>query len=141
MAGKIGPVAPILPAPEKEDLDRGLAARLMRRHDIGVCDALHIDVLLALDMGKGADAVADERGGLEIECLGGRLHVFRQGGLDILSASAQEVARLGDEANIVFLVDATNAGRATALDLVEQAGSRSAGEHTVAARTQKKGSL
>src|SRR5260370_3003106 len=108
----------------------------MRRDDVGVGDAMHVDILLALHVGEGANAVADERGGLKIERLGSRLHVFGEGRLDVLPAPAQEVARLGDEASIVFPIEAPNARRAATLDLIEKAGPRTAGEHAVAARAQ-----
>src|SRR5260221_9800382 len=141
VAGEIGTIAPILPTAEEEYLDRGLAAGLVGGDDVGVGDALHVDVLLTLDMGEGADAVADEGGGLEIERRRGRLHGLRERRLDVLAAPVQEVARLGDEAGIGLVVDAADARRAAALDLKEQAGPRAAGEHAVAARAQQKGAL
>src|SRR5260370_21602670 len=108
----------------------------MRRDDVGVGDARQVDILFAMHVGEGANAIADERGGIEIEGLGSCLHVFGEGRLDVLPASATEVTRLGDEASIVFPIESSNAGRAATLDLIEKARPRAAGEHAVAARAQ-----
>ena len=60
--------------------------------------------------------------------------------LDFAVAAAQEAAHLVDDAR-TRLVDAADAGRRAALDLVLQAGPRARGEHAVGAGAQRKGAL
>jgi len=48
MAREVRPVSPVLSASEKEDLDTGLSARVMRRDDVRVDDPRNMDVLMPL---------------------------------------------------------------------------------------------
>ena len=90
MAREIGAVAPIVAAAEEEHLHAGMTAGLMRRDDVGVDDAGDVDVLMSLHQRQRADAVADQRRGLEIERLGGPVHLGRQALLDVAAAPGQE---------------------------------------------------
>jgi hypothetical protein len=75
--GEIGAVAPVLPGAEEEHLDAALAALLVDGEDVRLLDALRVDALVRLDMGKGGEPVAVDRGALEVELLGCRLHGSR----------------------------------------------------------------
>src|SRR5205823_155685 len=96
------------------------------------------DVLVTLHQRQGADAVADQRGGLEIQRLGRRVHFRRETLLDVVAASRQKELRLLDQAEVVLPSDAADAGGAAPLDLEQQAGAGSILEDAVAARTQQK---
>ena len=117
MARKIGAVAPVLAAAEKEHLDAGLPARLIGRDDVGVDDPGHVDVLVALHQRQGADAVADQRRRLEIERLGGVFHLAGETLLHVVAAAGQERLRLVEQCGVVLAPDMPDAGRAAPLDL------------------------
>ena len=72
---------------------RRSAARLMRRDDVGVADAADVDVLVALDLGQRADAVADQRRRLEIERRRTLLRISRGEALLHVLAAAGRKAR------------------------------------------------
>ncbi len=101
MAREIGAVAPIVAAAEEEHLDAGLAAGLMGRDHIGIDDAGHVDVLVTLHQRQGADAVANQRRRLEVERLGGSIHLRREALLDIAAAPGQKELRLLDQLCII----------------------------------------
>src|SRR3546814_7544010 len=84
-------------------------------------DPLDVDVLVRLDCGKGADAIAVDRGGLELQRIRRTLHVRGQLLLHVVAAPGQEPPRLVDQLGIAFLRDVADAGGAAALDLVLQA--------------------
>ncbi len=125
-------------AAEKEHLDAGLPARLVAGDHIGIDDPGHMDVLVALHQRQRADAVADQRGGLEIERLGRFLHLHREALLDIVAAARQKQLSLLDQPGVFLAADAPDAGRAAALDLEQQARAGPVGEDAVAARAQQK---
>ena len=118
MAGKIGPVAPILPSPEEEDLDAALPAFHMDGDDVGLGHAGHIDALMGLDMGQGAQAVAIDGSGLECQRVRGGRHFLRQAMLDLLAAPGKEISRLRHQFGITVLVDAVHTGPGTTSDLI-----------------------
>ena len=118
-----------------------MAARLVRGDDVGIAQYVDIDVLAALDLGQGADAVAQEGGALELELFRQVLHAQGELFLHLLAAAGEERARLVDELGIALLVDAADAGAAAALDLVEEAWARAGREHAVAARAQEERAL
>ena len=141
MAGEIGAVAEIAAGAEEEHLDAGLAAGLMGGDDVGVADLRDVDVLMGLDMGERAQAVADGAGALEIQRVAGRLHVAGEPCLHVAAPAREEILRLLHELGVILQRDAADAGRRAALDLVEQAGPRAAGEDAVGAGAQQEGAL
>ena len=75
-----GVVAPVLEGAEEEDLHAELAAFLVDGEDVGLLDGLGGDVALALDQRQRREAIAEQGGALEIELLGGGVHVGLRGG-------------------------------------------------------------
>ena len=55
-----------------------MAGVLIGGDDVGIVEPLHVDVLMGLDVGERAQPVAIDRGGLEVEALGGVAHLFAQ---------------------------------------------------------------
>ena len=72
--GKVGPVAVVAASAEEEHLDAGLAGVLGRRDNVGIVQALDVDVLVGANVGERLDAVPIDRGGLEIQPVRGGLH-------------------------------------------------------------------
>ena len=138
VAREIGAIAPILPAAEKEHLHAGLPGLLIGRDHVGIDDAGHVNVLMSLDQGEGADAVADQPRRLEIERRGGGLHLGREPQLHRAAAARQKGMRLLDQAGILLAADPPDARCAAPLDLVQQAWAGAVGKDAVAARAQQK---
>ncbi len=84
-------------AAEEENLHAGMTPGLMRRDHIGVGEAGDVNILVSLHQRERADAVADQRRGLEIERLGGPVHLGREPLLDLAAASRQEQPGLFDQ--------------------------------------------
>ena len=124
--GKIGAVAPVLAGAEEEHLDAGEAALLMGGEHVGLGDAARIDSLMGLDRREGREAVAQGGGALEIERLGGLLHVARELFAHRLAAAGEKRLRLAHQLGIVARRDLAGAGRRAALDLMQQARPRPA---------------
>ena len=141
MAGEIAAVAEIAAAAEEEDLDAGLAAVLMGRDHVGVCHAFDIDVLMRLDEGERLQPVAQGGRALEVQGFACRLHLCAQARLHIAALAREKILGQLDQAQIVRRRDPVHAGRRTALDLVEQAGSRTVGEDAVGAGAEQEGAL
>ena len=120
-ARKIGPVAPVLPGAEEEDLHACHAVLFGQRKDIGLLDAARIDPLMALYHGKRGEPVAINGSPLEIERFGSFLHLAGKGFLDRRTAARQELLGLGDQLRIVAKRYLAGTRRRAALDLVEQA--------------------
>ena len=138
MAGKIGAVAVVAPGAKEENLDAGLSAGLMGGDDVGLPGVAQVDVLVRLDAGEGADAVAVKGRLLEFEGVAGRLHGGRQMTLDGLAVALEEGLGLAHQGAIFVGVDAFRAGRAAALDLMQKTRPRPIGEHGVGTRPQQK---
>jgi len=94
-----------------------------------------------LDLCQRADAIAQHGSRLELQRLRRFVHARRQRLLDLAIAATQEAAHLVDDGGVLGLVDAADARRRAALDLVLQAGPRARGEHAVGAGAQRKGAL
>jgi len=75
-ARKVRAVAPVLPGAEEEHLDAGLSALLMDGEDVGLLDRLRVDALVRLHVRQRGETVAVAGGGLEIETVGGGLHLL-----------------------------------------------------------------
>ncbi len=132
-AREIGAVAPVLPGPEEEDLDAGLAALLGDAEDIRLFNALRIDALVGGDEAHGLDAVADARRLLVVEGLGRLFHGPGEIGLHRLALAGEEVLGARHQLTIGLRRDQVHARCRAALDLVEQAGSRPVLENAVIA--------
>ncbi len=124
---------PILPAADEEGLDAHRPALAGQREDVGVAEPLGMDGLAALDIGERAQAVAIDRGQLEIHRLRGVAHQRLQLLLDLGRLAAEEILRVADQLVIAGLVDPADAGGRAAADLVEQAGPRPVREKAVRA--------
>ena len=141
VAREVGAVAEVLAGAQEEHLDADLPAVGMGGEDVGLVDRRQADRLVRLDVGQRADAVAQHGGLLEIELGRGRFHALRQRLLDLAVAAAEEAAHLVHDGAVFRLVDAADAGRRAALDLVLQAGPRARREHAVGAGAQREGAL
>ena len=64
MAGEIGAVAPVLPGPEEKYLDAADAGLHMNGDNVRLGYIGHVDALVGLNMGQGAQAVPVDGGGL-----------------------------------------------------------------------------
>ena len=113
----------------------------MHRRHINILQAMQINALSRLDMGQRSDAVAIGSGGLEFEGVARRGHAIGQPRLDVLAAPGKKFARFIDQGGIGGFADAPNTGRRTALDLVLQAGARTAGEYRIGTGAQWKGAV
>ena len=140
-AREVGAVAPVLVRPDEEHLHAGLPALLVQRHDVGLLDALGVDPLVRLHAGQRPDAVAERRGALELHRPAGVGHRRREAFLHPGRAAAEEQHGVLDQRAVVGLADQPDAGRAAALDLVQQARPRPALEHRVGAGAQQEGLL
>jgi hypothetical protein len=87
--------------------------------------------LAALDIGQRPQPVAIDGGQLIVLRLGGRRHLLAELGLHAGRFAGQERLRVGDQLGIIRLVDAPDARRRAAADLVEQARPRTVGEKAV----------
>ena len=130
-------MAPILAAADEEGLDAHRPALAGEREHVGVAEPLGVDRLAALDEGQRAQPVAEDRGELEIHRLGRLGHQPPELLLDLGRLAAEEVLRVADQLGIAGFVDAADAGRRAAADLVEQAGPRAVGEEAVGAAPQQ----
>ena len=74
MTREVRAVAPVLSGAEEEDLYAGLSGVLMCGNHIGFVHRRDIDVLMRLDLGQSADAIAIDGGGFEIEIVARCLH-------------------------------------------------------------------
>ena len=141
MGREVGAVAEILAGAQEEHFYADLPALAMGGEDVGFVDRGQGDRLVRLDVGQRADAVAQHRGALELEVGRGLVHALRQRLLDLAVAAAQKAAHLVDDGVVLGLVDAADAGRRAALDLVLQAGPGARREHAVRAGAQREGAL
>src|SRR6516164_11025718 len=133
MAREIGPVAPILAAPEEENLRASLSTLLVRGNHVRIYYPWHQEFLMPLDKRQGADAIPSQSRRFEIENLSSGLHLNGQPLLHIVASAGQEDACLVDQRRIVFRTDPAHARGAAPLDLMQQARARSSRENAVAA--------
>jgi hypothetical protein len=89
---EVGAVAPVLAGPEEEHLHAGLAALDVQGHDVGLVHGLGIDLAFLGHGGQGADAVAQAGGALELQVLGGGLHLLGHGGHHRAGLAPQEAS-------------------------------------------------
>ena len=78
MRGKERTMPPILPATNEKRLNAHNAIAVRQRENIGIADTLGVNCLRPLDEGECLQTVAYHGRPLEIERLGGQLHLFRQ---------------------------------------------------------------
>ena len=141
MRREVGAVAEILAGAQEEHLHADLPALGMGGEDVGFVDRGQGDRLVRLDVGERADAVAQHRRAFEFELGRCLVHALRQRLLNLAVAAAQEAAHLVDDGVVLGLVDAADARRRAALDLVLQAGPGARREHAVGAGAQREGAL
>ncbi len=97
----------------------------MRRDDIGVTDALDVNILTRLDLGERLNPVAKDGGGLIVHIFGGLLHPGEQAFLQVAAVAGQEITRFIDDGAVIITADPVNAGCSAAFDLILQAGASS----------------
>ena len=141
VAREIGAVAVVLSGAHEKNLDAGLPACSVRRDDVGLVDPPNVDIVARLDPCQRLDAIAKLRRLFELQGVTGFLHLPRQTALDRPAVAGQESARLLDEGRVFGLADAVDAGRAAALDLMQEAGPRAVREHRVRTRPKQEGLL
>ena len=141
LAREKGPVAPILSGAEEEDLHASFSALAEGGEQIGLDEAGGIDTLRRLHLVHGAQAIAQPRGGFEIERLGGCFHVFHQPGLKGAALAGEKAFRFVHQFLISRLIDPSDAGRAAALDLEQQARPGACLEDGIRTRAQQKRAL
>ena len=87
MLGEVGAIAVVAPGAKEKDLDAGLTGLLGGGDDIGVLDTLDIDVLMSLNVGHGANSVAESRSRLKVEACGGLFHLLGEVFLHLLGTA------------------------------------------------------
>ena len=102
MARKVGAVAVVPSAAEKEHLDAGRAAGLVRGNNVEIAQPFEIDVLLRLDRRQGANPIAVQRRRFELERLARSLHARAEIALHLPRAAGKKIARLRDQPGIVL---------------------------------------
>src|SRR5690348_15861022 len=122
---------PILPATDEEGLDRHRPSPAREREHVGVAEPFRMNGLAALDVGQRAQPVAIDRGQLEIALLSGLGHRSRQARQHSGRLAGEEFLRFPNQLTIFLATDPPDARRRAALDLVEQARTRSVGEKAV----------
>src|SRR5947207_4715108 len=137
VAREVGAVPPILATAKEEHLNAGLSARLMRGDHVGIDDPRDVDVLMPLDQRQGPDSIANQRRRFKIENFRCSLHFSSQSLLHVIAAAGQKNPCLVDQRRIVLATNATHAGRAAPLDLMQQARACANRENAVAAGPQQ----
>ncbi len=128
-------------ARKKKTCTQNWPALVRNGEDVGFLDGLGGDIALRLDEGEGAEAVAEQGGALEIEVLGGLVHVLGEVILHGLGLAGEELAGLIDELVVVGDRDFAGAGAGAALDLVEHAGPGAGLVEAVRAGAEEEGAL
>ena len=104
-------------------VDRDHAGHLGHGHHVGIGFAAGgVDELFLAQRGQHAQAVAQQRGGFEVERGGGGVHLLGDVVDQLGGLAAQQLGGFADIARIGFRRDALDAGCSAALDLVQQAG-------------------
>jgi hypothetical protein len=112
-------------------------ADLGHRDHVGIgLAAGGVDELLLAHRRQHAQAVAQQRGGLEIERGRGGVHLLGDPFGQRAGLAVQQLRGRADVARVGFRRDELDARRGAALDLVQQAGARAVGEHGVLAGAQ-----
>ena len=105
MAREKRAVAPILPAPDEEGLDAHLPALGGDREDIRIAHILRVYRLAALNKGRCAQSVAQDRGGFKVQVFGSLGHLLFEVCLNLARFAREEILRLGHERGVVLLAD------------------------------------
>ena len=141
VARKVDRGAPVLAGADEEDLHAGDAAIHRDGENIGLLDAVRVHILRRADMRERADAVAQASCVFELHRLGGGFHFGGEAFLQIGALPPQEIGGFVGKLGIVFFRNEPDAGRGTALDLVQHAGARAGGVDAVLAGAQQEGLL
>ena len=103
------------------------------RHRVHVAAPVGLHVLLLLHRLDGGELVAQFRRPLEIQLLGGFLHLLGEVVTDLAAAAGEKIHRHAHLLGVRLAADELHAGRGAALDLVLQAGPRAVAEEAVPA--------
>jgi hypothetical protein len=131
----------VLEVPKEEHLDAELAGLLVEGENIRLLDALGVDALHPLDRRERGDPVPVAGGALELESLGGLLHLGPHPVLHGVRLAGEERPGRIRHGGIILLGDLARAGAGAALDLIEQAGPGAVLVITVGAGAQQEGAL
>ena len=137
-SGPVGPVAVVASVTDEEDLDAGLPAFPVQRHDIGRGQRRHVDLLVRLDVVESANAVAQAGSALELKGFGSVLHAPGETVLDLPGLALEKGAGLSRQVLVVLVVGKPDTGRHAALDLVLQAGPGAVAQHVITAASERK---
>ncbi len=127
-----------LAAAHQKDLHAGLALGSRARHQIHVEPRLPHDVLFFGDPAHLHDPVANSRGRLEVEVLGGLRHLVLQARQQRILFALEEEHDLVDRPVVILFRLIADARCETTLDVVLQAGPFSASVDRFAAGPQRK---
>jgi hypothetical protein len=133
---EVRPVAQVAAAAHHGQVDAGLAALHLHRQDVDVLVGSGVHRLLVQHLGQRAHLVAQLGGLLEFELLGMRQHALLQLPAARLACRRAGTPRRCARPRVVLRGDQLHAGTRAALDLVQQAGPGSVGEHRVLAGAQ-----
>ena len=140
-AREVGAVAPVLAGAEEEHLDAGIAALLMDCEQVRFLERARIDALLRLDRRQRRQAIAIERGTLELEIGRGLLHLARKLFLHGPTLAGEKIFRFTHEVAVAGEIDFAGAWAGAALDLIEQARPGPALEEGIGAGADQEGAL
>ena len=132
---------PVLSRPDEEDLHTGDPAIHLDGEHICLFDVFRVHILTGTHMGQRPDPVAQARRTFKFHVICRRFHIGGEALLQVGPLSAQEVCRLIGKGLIVLGLDQPDAGRRTALDLVQHAGPRAHTVDTVLTGAQQEGFL
>ena len=133
--GEVRLVAEMAPAADHRQVDAGLPALGHDGKHVGIgVRCLHR--LLVQHARQRAKAVTDRGRLLELQFGGELLHPLLQFAHHVVGIAAQKAHRAVDVLRVARRVDQPDAGRAAAVDLVQQAGTRAVREHRVLAGAQ-----
>ena len=126
--------------PDVEDLDRDLEGVLGERDHVGVGAVAQHHRLLLQRLGEGAEVVAQARRLLEVERLGGGVHLPLDAPGERGGVAGHEVAEVVDDLAVLLGRHVADAGSRALVDVAQQAGTTDLGrplEDAVAARAHR----
>ena len=108
-------------ATDVEDLDGDLERVLRQRDDVGVGAVAEHHGLLLERLLDRPEVVAQPRGLLEVERLGGGVHLGTDAANEGVGVAGHEVAEVVDDVTVVVGADAADAGGGALVDVAEEA--------------------
>ena len=110
------------PAADVEDLDRGLQLVLLDGKHVGIRGIREHHRLLLHCLLHGLQLITQARGPLEVQVLGGLLHLAAHPAQHGLGVARQKATELVDECAVLVLGNLADARRGAAIDIAQQAG-------------------